>query len=235
LALSNGRDVTTASLTTPASLGGGAGLYYQVAPGPSPIPTSLAELDAHGTALRQVNLPPVVECTKEPFKSLPGGVQVLATGRVPGGPQFSITAQRYLFLGKVYFTLTAGIDEHGEREGGGAGSFSPQGSRELEWNTQEGCKEQPYARWSIVFGLLRSPGDAPFARTGGRTFALTRARIPAYLHPRGVLAYTVLPQQPTEVWVRSPAGRTVSDERLNGLPEGQCEPGSSSGIGAIGP
>jgi hypothetical protein len=52
------------------------------------------------------------------------------------------------------------------------------------------------------------------ARSGGVLRPLTRARIPAVLHVRGVLAYIALPGVPSEIIVRSPSGKTIATERL---------------------
>ena len=93
MALSDGRTVTAQALVVLASPGRSDGLYYQVVRGPSPIPVSLTELDLRGGPVRVVALPAIVECTREPLKYLPGGAQTLVTGRVPGGPQFSISAE----------------------------------------------------------------------------------------------------------------------------------------------
>jgi hypothetical protein len=236
LLLSDGRSVTTRALDAPAGFGARAGLYFQVVRGPSPIPRSLAELDAHGRVLRSVALPPIVECTKDPLKYLPGGVRTLVEGRIPRGPAFSITAEHYRFLGKTYVDLSANISAHGMREGGGSGSFSPQRSPQaFAWSTQEGCEVHPSVRWSIVYGLLRDSRDTALARIGAKEYAVKVASIPGSFHPGGELAYVMLPQQPSEVLVRSASGHTLQHEALDGLPARSCKPGESAGIAAVGP
>jgi hypothetical protein len=236
LLLSDGRSVTARALDAPAGFGARAGIYFQVVRGPSPIPRSLAELDAHGRVLRSVALPPIVECTKDPLKYLPGGVRTLVEGRIPRGPAFSIRAERYRFLGKTYVDLSAEVDAQGSSEGGGSGSFSPQRSPQaFAWSTQEGCEADPSVRWSIVYGLLRDSRDTALARVGGRQYAVRVASIPGSLHAGGELAYVVLPQQPSEVLVRGASGHTLQHEDLDGLPERGCKPGESASIGAIGP
>jgi hypothetical protein len=236
LLLSDGRSVTTRALDAPAGFGARAGLYFQVVRGPSPIPRSLAELDAHGRVLRSVALPPIVECTKDPLKYLPGGVRTLVEGRIPRGPAFSITAEHYRFLGKTYVDLSANISAHGMREGGGSGSFSPQRSPQaFAWSTQEGCEADPSVRWSIVYGLLRDSRATALARVGGRQYAVKVASIPGSFHAGGELAYVVLPQQPSEVLVRGAGGQTLQHEDLDGLPVRICKPGESASIGAFGP
>lgn len=202
---------------------------------PSPIPVSLTELDSRGQTVRVVRLPTITECTKEPLKYLPGGQRTLATGRVPDGPRFSIAGERYRFLGKVYFDLTAAIDDHGGQGGGGSGSFSPQPSPgPLAWSTQEGCRVHPYVQWVIVYGLLRSPHDSVLARTAKRTYRLRDVPIPASMHAGGRLAYAVLLRRPTDLLVLTPSGRTASEENLELPAPEHCRPGESSGIGMIG-
>ena len=236
LALSDGRSTTTRALDAPADFGARAGLYYQVVRGPSPIPRSLAELDGGGRVLRSVALPPIVECTKNALKYVPGGIRTLAEGRIPRGPELSIMAEHYRFLGKTYVDLSAEIHAQGSSEGGGSGSFSPQRSPQaFAWSAQEGCEAHPSVRWSIVYGLLRDPRDTAVVRTSGREYPVKVAPIPGSFHAGGELAYAVLPRQPSEVLVRSASGRTLQDERLDSLPSRGCEPGESASIGAIGP
>jgi hypothetical protein len=226
LLLSDGRSMTTRALDAPAGFGARAGLYFQVVRGPSPIPRSLAELDAHGRVLRSVALPPIVECTKDPLKYLPGGVRTLVEGRIPRGPAFSITAEHYRFLGKTYVDLSANISAHGMREGGGSGSFSPRRSPQaFAWSTQEGCEADPSVRWSIVYGLLRDSRDTALARRGVKEYAVKVAPIPASFHAGGELAYVVLPQQPSEVLVRGASGRTLQHETWAACPRGAASQG----------
>jgi hypothetical protein len=146
-----------------------------------------------------------------------------------------ITAERYRFLGEVYFDLTAAIDGHGEQGGGGSGSFSPQSSPgPLAWSTQEGCRAHPYVQWSIVYGLLRSPRDRVLARAAKRAYRLRDVPMAASMHAGGRLVYAVLPRRPTHVLVLTPSGKTISDEDLELGASEHCRPGESSGIAMIG-
>lgn len=132
---------------------------YQVVRGPSPIPVSLTELDAHGRALRVVKLVPVVECTKHPLKYLDGGPHTLVHGSVPGGPPFSIAAERYRFLGKVYFEFDVHVAVEpgtGARGVGSGGTFFAKGERPAFAPEEDfGCGPRFY---DIVYGLLKPPG-----------------------------------------------------------------------------
>jgi hypothetical protein len=70
---------------------------------------------------------------------------------------------------------------------------------------------------------------------GAKEYAVKVASIPGSFHAGGELAYVVLPQQPSEVGVRSASGRALQHEDLDGLPARICKPGESASIGAIGP
>jgi hypothetical protein len=52
------------------------------------------------------------------------------------------------------------------------------------------------------------------ARGSGGLQPFQQVRIPANLHAHGVLAYIALPALPSEVLVRTPAGKTVLTENL---------------------
>jgi hypothetical protein len=167
----------------------------------------------------------------EPVKFLPNGVRVLVRGRIPAAASFSITAERYRFQGRTYVDLSAAVGAHGMREGGGSGSFSPQGSHQtFAWSTQEGCQARPHARWAIVYGLLRDAGDTVTARSGQGVYALRTAPMPSSFRAGGELAYAVLPQRPSEVLVRTRGGRVAQDEKLDFLMRAGCTPGESMGL-----
>ena len=121
LLLGEHRTITSKAIRVPRRLGGPAGLYYQVVRGPSPIPISLTELDAHGNTLAVLKLPAVVECAKKLVKYFPGGVVELAHGKLPAGPSFNIHAERYRELGHIHFKLkfTASNEESLTGPGGG--------------------------------------------------------------------------------------------------------------------
>jgi hypothetical protein len=238
LLLSNGRTITTAAIRVPKRLGGPAGLYYQVVRGPSPIPVSLTELDAHGHTLRVVRLPAIVECTEHPVKYLPGGIRTLARGTVPQGPAFSIVAERYKFLGKIYLDFKAHIAGEGEgllgQVGAGGRSFSgvlggpPPRPSPFQPEESNGCHPHPY---TLLFGVLHAPRDTVLARTPSGLVALHKVAIPARLHAGGVLAYGAFSPPPTALIVRAPDGRTISaaslaegSKRMVEQCEGETEP-----------
>lgn len=226
LLLSDNRTITSKAIRVPRRLGGPAGLYYQAVRGPSPIPVSLTELDAHGNTLAVLKLPAVVQCTKKLIKYFPGGLVELAHGNLPAGPSFSIRAERYRELGHIHFKLkfTASNEESLTGSGGGdllesTGAAEAEGSsvafpgrppqqpQAFARQTSSGCVPQPYA---IVYGILRAPGDTVLARVSGTLVALKEVPIPARLHAGGVLAYGAFSPIPTELLTRDASGKLVS-------------------------
>ncbi len=233
LNFSDGRQITSRVAIVPAKLGGPAGFYYQVARGPSPIPVSLTEVDVHGKALRTVKLPRSAECVEQLRKRPTGVIRKIASGSLPQGPSFSINGERSSrfsvggerssAISTAHFELS--VEVAAEDEGGdlisGAGSIALIGSSVggpptpksspfvLQMTT--GCQPHEY---TILFGLLRAPTDTVLARSPGSLQPFQRVRIPAGLHAHGVLAYIALAAVPSEVLVRTPAGKTVLTENL---------------------
>jgi hypothetical protein len=209
LGLSNGQQITSRVLLVSARQGGPAGYYYQVVRGPSPIPVSLTELDAHGRTLRTVTLPHIVECTENPIKYLPGGVKTLVRDRVPNGPEFSITGERYRFLGSVYFELKIHVEETSRSRSGGAHIFGVLGRRPgvLDWRIETGCHPHPYV---ILYSVLKAPGDMVFVRASGKLTAMRRVAIPAIFHAGGSLVYTTSIAPSSELVIRTPNGQTAA-------------------------
>ena len=226
LLLSDNRTITSSAIRVPASLGGPAGLYYQVVRGPSPIPVSLTELDAQGRTLAVLKLPAVVECTKHPVKYFPGGIVRLVHESPPQIPAFTIRAERYRKLGTVHFELKLEVsNEELLFGGGGGGRFAgivaiPQGRRALEPQASSGCQPQPYA---IIYGLLKAPGDTVLAREPGGLVPLHKVALPAHLHAGGALAYGAFSPLPTELVIRDASGRTVSTENLSEAARAETE------------
>ncbi len=220
--LSDHRTITSPAIRVPARLGGPAGLYYQVVRGPSPIPVSLAELDAQGHTLTVLKLHAVVECTKHPHKVFPHGIVRLVHENVPQGPPFTIRAERYRELGHVHFELK--FDEPSGEElfsGGSGGGLFEQSAEEgtgqqagqvFASHTFSSCKPQPYA---IVYGLLGAPRDTVSMRTPSGLVPLRKVEIPARLHADGVLAYGVFSPIPTEMVIQDEHGTTIARRDLS--------------------
>jgi len=208
LRLSNGRRITSPVAHIPARVGGPAGFYYQVVRGPSPVPVSLTEFASGGKIVRTVRLPRVRHCTKP--KRTPRRTRTLVRGHIPGAGAYTISAESggFEFPGEqenVHFNAEAGEGE--------TSVFGTIPTRRDPFGAQitSGCTPSEYA---IVLGRLRAPHDNVYVRSDGRLMELHKARIPASFHTRGVLAYRALPAYPTEILVKTPAGRTVARTNL---------------------
>lgn len=236
LRLSDGHTVTSRPITLPSSLGGPAGLYYQAVRGPTPVPTSITEIDADGAPLRTVILPHVPECTAHAIKRIPDGVTTLVRQSLPGGPRFSIVGEHYALTGQLHFDLKLRIEQPGKPgpEGGGSSTLSttPRERSPLAAQMDTGCSgTRPYV---VVYGLLRRPGDTVFARSEGRMSALRRIVIPKTLHIASEPVYAVLARFPDEIIVRTPHGQTIFAESYAGLGGAGCPGGQGATVGTIG-
>jgi hypothetical protein len=214
LLLSDGRELTSRLIRAP-KLGGRRGYYFQIVRGPTPIAKSLTELSADGGALRVVKLPRVVECTKHPIKYLPGGrPRVLARGRAPHGPSFTIVGERYSLLGHVHSELKVDAAQTpGEHEVsvGGAISFGSAPPPPFSIAESTGCNPKLY---DIVYGVLKAPGARVLVRIAGVLRPLREARIPASLQAGPTLAFGAFTAAPTQVVVRNAHGKAISRESL---------------------
>lgn len=235
LRLSDGRRVSSPAIHAP---GEREGYYYQAVRGPTPIPVSLIELDSHGRALRVVKLVPVVECTKHPLRYLDGGPRTLVHGSVPGGPAFSIVAERYRFLGKIYFEFKVHVAEApgtGARGVGSGGTFFGNGERPAFAPEEDfGCEPRFY---DIVYGLLKPPSASVVVDAGGVRTRLSNMAVPSYLHAGGVLAYGAFSAPPGDLVVKDVHEHVLSRLSLNpphGLPFERCE-GETEGGGNPAP
>ena len=246
LRMSDGTQIVSRPVLVPRRLGGPDAFYYQAVRGPSPIPVSLIERDAHGHVLRLLKLQRIVGCSKHPLKYLPGGKHTLARGQTPQGLAFSIVGERYRLFGRIHTQLKLKIGEgllgsgEGEEEEpneepneGRSGSFAVPVKRTtpLDSEVSAGCHPHEY---SVFYGLLKQPRDTVLAKVAGKLVPVLRAGVPASLHSGGgVLVYLASERQPEEVVVRSPSGKVVTSEDLSrASTEGRetCE-GESEGAG----
>jgi hypothetical protein len=216
LVLSDGRSIKSTLALIPASLGGPIGFYYQTVRGPSRVPVALRELDQRGEVLRTVKLPRSERCTRRERRRTSRETRTIARGDLPQGGRFAITGVRITseyaparsrLSIEVTPTEGFGIGSFLAEAGGSRGARSSPFSRELE----TGCLPHEFA---IVYGVLKNASDTVLVRSSGGLEALHRARIPANLHLGSVLAYIALPSVPSEVLVRTRAGRIVQRETL---------------------
>jgi hypothetical protein len=241
LRMSNGTQIVSRPVLVPRRLGGPDAFYYQAVRGPTPIPVSLTERDAHGRILRVVNLRRIVGCSKHPMEYLSGGKRTLVRGHAPQGPGFSIVGERYRLFGRIHTQLKLKIGEgllgsgEGEEEEpneGRSGSFAVpiKHTTPLDSEVSAGCHPHEY---SIFYGLLKQPGDAVLAKVAGKLVPVLRVGIPASLHAEGVLVYLASSGRPEEVVVRSPSGKLVMSDDLSRAASEEretCE-GESEGSG----
>lgn len=239
LRMSNGAQIVSRPVLVSRRLGGPDAFYYQAVRGPTPIPISLIERDAHGNVLRTVKLLRIVGCSIHPVKYVSGGKQTLVKSEVPQGPAFSIVGERYRLYGRLHLQLklTTGeglvsTSEDEEAVEGPLESYAVPVKRTTPLNseTSAGCRPHEY---SIFYGLLKQPRDVVLAKIAGTLVPLSRVRLPASLHLPGVLVYLASTGQPEQIIVRSPSGKQVmSEDRTSRAMEGRetCE-GESEGPG----
>ncbi len=242
LHMSDNRQIVSRPVLVPRRLGGPAALYYQAVRGPSPIPVSLTERDAHGNPLRVLELHRIVGCAQHLVKYLPGGKRTLVRASTPTGLRFSIVGERYRRLGRLHIQLKLatgeqatssgeGEEEEGEGEGPGEPVAVPvRHAAPLDSKILAGCYPHEY---SILYGLLKNPRDTVLAKVAGELAPVPRVRIPGSLHAGGQLVYLATIGRPEELLVRSPGGKIVIRQDLSGAArEGRetCE-GESEGPG----
>ena len=151
--------------------------------------------------------------------SLPGVIRTIVHDRLPQGPSFSIVGERSTQMGHNDFKLRINVAAEAGLGGfiGGSSTLSAGGQIKPKPNPpfvlemEAGCRPHEYA---ILYGILKAPTDTVLARISGTLQPLRRKRIPARLHAHGVLAYIALPTVPSELLVRTPAGKTVFTEDL---------------------
>ena len=124
---------------------------------------------------------------------------------------FTISSERTRTLGRTYFGLRVAF------KGAGASAIGSGPLRlalPLEWDVRRVCK--PYS-YGIFYGMLTSPGDEAFVRTGRGLQRMRRAAIAASVRPHSTLVYSLVRQTPTELIVRTRDGKTVVDENVNSI------------------
>ena len=195
--MSNGTQIVSRPVLVPRRLGGPDAFYYQAVRGPSPIPVSLIERDAHGHTLRVLKLQRIVGCSKHPLKYLPGGKRTLVRGQTPQGPAFSIVGERYRLFGRIHAQLKL-------KTGEGLVSSDEGEEEDLDRRSKRIVRRACKAHDAAGLGNLRRlpsarildllwPAQAA-ARHGareGRRQARSSApcRIPGSLHAGGVFVY----------------------------------------------
>ncbi len=238
LRMSDGTHVVSRPVFVPRRLGGPDAFYYQAVRGPSPVPVSLTERDAHGRPLRVLKLRRIVGCSRHPLEYLRGGKRTLVRGSTPQGPSFSIIGERYRLFGRVHTQLRlttgeglASSDENEEEPNENESVAVPmRRTAPLDSEISAACHPHEY---SIFYGLLKQRRDTVLAKIAGKLVPALRVRIPSSLHAGGLLVYLASVSQPEEILVRSPSGKIVVNKDLSrAAREGRetCE-GESEGAG----
>jgi hypothetical protein len=251
LRMSDGTHVVSRPVFVPRRLGGPGAVYYQAVRGPSPVPVSLTERDAHGRPLRVLKLRRIVGCSRHPLKYLRGGKRTLVRGSTPQGPSFSIVGERYRLFGRVHTQLklrtgeglvSSDEDEEENVTEGLNGSVAVPVRRTAPLDSEISAACHPH-EYSIFYGLLKQRRDTVLAKIAGKLVPVLRVRIPSSLHTGGLLVYLASVSRPEELLVRSPNGKIVVSEDLSRAAregretcEGESEgagppPGGLSGIG----
>lgn len=241
LGLSNGRSVVSPTAQVPSHLGGPAAFYYQTLRGPSPYPVWAAELGQGGRILRTVRLPQRAHCVWQPSQPTSPKVttRTIAAVKVSDGLSFSIVGEtdprshrlsisldiEVLGFGSFEFPTSPGFEARSE-------SLSvPENVKHAQLfvsNTHSGCQPHQYA---IAYGVLQAKQDHVLGRVASGLVPLREVQLPRSLDLGGALVYGTLPETPTELMVRNPAGKTLTVVNLahraamaREVCEGEAEP-----------
>ena len=204
---SDDRTVTIAVVQIPAKDGGPAGVFIDAFRGYDPYPASLQELSRDGSVLRTVNLRRV-RCRKETTASSVGPPQfvTLATVTGPSGEPLSIEGLLHRVGRETDFSLSP---QTGMRM---AEASEEQGERKpFQWSLSTECAPHAY---SLLDGILLSPGASVLVRTPAGLTPLTKVEIAASIPAQGPLFFGVYATPPTEVVVERPDGSVLYTESL---------------------
>ncbi len=204
---SDGRTVTVAVVQVPAKDGGPAGVFIDAFRGYNPYPASLQQLSRDGRVLRTVSLRRV-RCRQESEADSVGPPQFvsLATVTGPSGEPLTITGLLHRVGGRTEFSLgpqagmrnSEGGEEHRER-------------KQFQWSLSTECAPHPY---SLLDGILLSPGASVLVRTPAGLVPLTKVELAASMHAGGPLFYGVYATPPTEIVVERSDGSVLYTESL---------------------
>jgi hypothetical protein len=142
----------------------------------------------------------------------PNGLQTIVRKPIPGG-DVAIIAKRYEYRGHVYSELNhreESSSQPGRGAGGGGVDIEAGQHRPLEIDVSRGCLGGH--AYAVAYGILREPKDSVTSQTDGRRTRLKAVVIPTNFHPDGVLIYEMFGRDATDVVVRTPKGRIVSNE-----------------------
>jgi hypothetical protein len=205
LRLSNGHTIDSRVIPVPARDGGPGGVYAFVVQSSMAFPVRLTELDAHGKALRTIELAKSRRCRHERSAAFPKFIS-LVHGTTPAGEPFTIQGAQFDFGGHPGFSLelqATGRDDTEE-------TFTGQ-QRAFEFTLQSECAPHAY---TIIYGTLAPPGDSVLAETSEGPVALTKVELDPSYHAKGPLFYGVYRTAPSALIVRRADGSTLYTESL---------------------
>jgi hypothetical protein len=210
MTLSDGRKITSSVVLISRLYGGPRGLYIQSIRGYEPHPVSLTELGASGRVFRVLKLGRALICHEMAGPEGPFFV-ALARGTTPDGRPFTIEDDEVRFHGETEFGLEARPGRHiapgdSEIEVGGTSK-----TRAFSFSVASECEPHPY---TILYGILASPGASVQVRTSAGLVALTKVEIPAKLNSGGTLFYGAFASLPPELVVQRSDGTTLYSESL---------------------
>jgi hypothetical protein len=204
---SNARSVRVSVIQIPAKDGGPGGVLIDAFRGYDPYPVSVQELSSNGHVLATVSVARI-RCEKETPANSVGVPQfiALATATTPSGEPLTVTGtlhrvglQTEFFLGPQ----SAKRDKKAHDEAGHPKLF--------QWELATECAPHAY---SMIAGLLPSPGATVLARTPSGLTPLTKVELPAGTHTQSPLFYGVYTTPPTEIIVKDSEGSTLYTENL---------------------
>lgn len=200
--LGDGHSVTAPVVQIPSNYGGPAGVIIDAFRGYSRSPVSLQELSASGKVVRTVNLQRIRCAQKSTAVSGPEFI-TLVTTTTPTGEPLAIQGTLVHFSGQTEFSLDGtGSSEISEERGT---------SKPFQWNASTEC--EPH-RYTLIDGILTSPGASVLVRIPSGLVALTKVELAASTHAPGPLFYGVYTTPPTEIVVERPDGAILYSESL---------------------
>ena len=205
--LSNGHTIMASVTQIPAKDGGPAGVFVDSFRGYNAHPVSLQELSRDRRILRTVSLNRV-RCSKELEAEGPEPPQFvsLATVTTPSGEPLTIEGTLLRFRDRTEFSLGPQTVMHKARTGEEHAK-----SKQFQWELSTECAPHPY---SLITGILLSPGGSVLARTPAGLTPLTKVELATSLHAEGPLFYGIYATPPTEIIVERADGSILYTENL---------------------
>lgn len=229
LRLADGRSIVSRVVPIGRRHGGPAAVYVQELPRGSSRPVALIELGSGGAVVAEETVARVPRCRQEAL-GLDLQPTTLVSATTPTGAPFTIATYGTQVTSDARSEPLLELRPAPAPESTGDGLF--EGSLPHGPFDRELAVECPPQGWTVVYGLLRSPGASVSAVTPAGEVPLTLVAVPRSLRWRGVLAYGAFAQMPERLIVRDRAEQVLQSEDLTRLGsehaefcEGYAEPG----------